>query len=107
VNPSQISEFAELIIKRSGVHFRGSELRRLSKPCVYLFVGHRGLALYAGSSKHGIARPLGTKHHRETQQAIAECERLYVWNCETIRLAQLAERLLIKQLQPKYNKQNK
>lgn len=93
------------IIPDSGVRFAGQELKRLSKPCVYLFIKN-DLALYVGMSKNGLARPFSVGHGA-AKRCMDDCDELLVYYCHSVEAAVECETILIDLFKPKYNKRKK
>lgn len=56
-----INKALRFIVPGSGVRFAGEELKRLLRPCVYVFVKN-DLALYVGVSRNGLNRPFRVDH---------------------------------------------
>jgi hypothetical protein len=101
----EIEEFAKLIIRGSGIMFSGDEVPGLNRPCVYMFV-REGKALYVGKSSRGLSRVF-TGRHDQARESRLLCTELYVWFCETAKLAAEAENFLIYTLEPRFNKRLK
>jgi|SRR5215475_4940960 len=79
------------------------ELRALRGPIVYILTsGER--VLYVGCSKHGLCRPLASRHHILAAFDFTGPEELTVHSCATIREAEALERRLIATLQPQLNR---
>lgn len=93
------------IVRGSGVRFAGKELRRMMKPCVYLFVKN-DMALYVGMSRDGLGRPFG-RGHAKARQCMIECDELLIYYCHSVDDAEKCETILIGTLQPKYNGRKK
>ena len=101
----EVEAFSSLIIKGSGIMFPGDEVPGLNRPCIYLFV-HEGVALYVGKSRNGLSRVFASVH-KQAELSRLICSELYVWFCETAKLAAEAENFLIYTLEPRFNKRLK
>jgi hypothetical protein len=100
-----INKALRFIVPGSGVRFAGEELKRLLRPCVYVFVKN-DLALYVGMSKNGLNRPFRVDHVK-ARRCAEECDELLVYYCHSLEAAEECETILIDLFQPKYNHRKK
>lgn len=96
--------FDELLKAGDGARFKGEDFRSWCGPLVYMFT-KADQALYVGYSRNGIGR--AANPHRQALRARSECEELLVFPCGDTASAQELEELLIAELQPLYNKQQR
>ena len=97
------NRISELVIPGSGAEFQGADFRMFTYPCVYVFL--RDLEpLYVGSSVNGLGRP-AQPNHKQALEARKQCNRVLVYFCKFESEAREAERLLISNLRPIFNKQ--
>jgi hypothetical protein len=79
-----------------------AEMRLLRGPIVYVLTrGQR--TLYVGQSRHGLVRPLASRHHVLGQLALDGREELCVYHCDSAWKARALEAELILRLQPSLN----
>lgn len=80
--------------------FTKDYVRRISRPCVYLFMKD-GEPLYIGSSANGLLRFADPSHHRKEVRSDADEIRV-LWFKKTWH-DRSAEERLIKKLRPRFN----
>jgi hypothetical protein len=80
----------------------GIEVRLLRGPVVYV-LKRGGRVLYVGQSRHGLARPLATRHHILGHLAFDGREDLFVYPCESAAAAMAMEAELILRMAPQLN----
>lgn len=95
----------ELVMPNGGQRFTGSDFRALRLPGVYLFMKEKA-ALYVGMASCLLQRA-GSKQHAQADQAIAECDEVLFYPCQSIDAAVELERLLIWKLKPDFNHNSK
>lgn len=95
--------FDSLLTPNGGARFAGEDFRRLSGPCVYMFL-LRGQALYVGMSRRGLSRTAGL--HIQADEARRLCDEVLIWATGTEKNALLLEAFLTLKLNPRFNKNN-
>jgi hypothetical protein len=79
-----------------------AEIRLLRGPIVYVLA--RGTrTLYVGQSRHGLVRPLSSRHHILAQLVLDGRESLAIYPCDSPSTATALEVELIQRLQPRLN----
>ncbi len=91
------------LLKYREVRFRGRSLKNLSSPCVYIYLLCNE-PLYIGMSKIGLQRTLTPKQNISASKLIEESDELIIYPMDTEIEARRAEKLLIRDLLPKYNR---
>jgi len=90
-----------LVLPNAGQSLDGETLRNLRKPGVYILM--RGeTVLYVGLGTSLMGRLAGT-NHRQSDKAIARCDRVLLYPCVSESAANELETMLITRLQPEYN----
>lgn len=95
-----LKKLGTLITK--GIEFHPAALDVMTRPCVYLACGAKGV-LYVGMSRNGIGRATDPKHHRLTGLK-RQITSLKVYPCQSEEGAREAEKLLIALFQPPHNR---
>jgi excinuclease UvrABC nuclease subunit len=90
----------EWVIPGAGQQFDGDDFRDLRRPGVYVFM-FEGSALYVGMASMLLRRIGG--FHKQAQDAIDGCDRVFVYPCVSLEAALELEKLLICQLKPRDN----
>jgi hypothetical protein len=96
--PDQISK---LVLPDAGQSIDGDSLRNLRKPGVYILMKGQTV-LYVGLGISLMGRLAGP-NHKQSNKAIAQCDKVLMYPCVSAKAADELETILISRLQPKYN----
>jgi excinuclease UvrABC nuclease subunit len=92
---------AECMRKDSGASFSGADFRAMCGSGVYVYM--RGdSVLYVGMGRAALSR-CSFHNHQQASRARKECDCVLLYPCKSEAAARTLERLLITNLQPKYN----
>jgi hypothetical protein len=105
IDSKDLEVISGCVIPDSGIRFNGPDFRSLTGPQVYVFM-KAGMPLYIGMSGNGMSR-CANRVHKQAEVARAECDSVLVYPCVDRKAADKLESLLIKNMQPKYNKGKK
>ena len=83
----------------NGISFPVDIIDILKSNCIYIYLNNND-ALYIGKSQNGILRALDKRH---SKKVIKECDELVIYKAKDYDSMMKAERLLIRNLNPKYN----
>jgi len=100
----KIKEEIKNVFKYREFRFGKRSLKNFISPCVYIYLSSNE-ALYIGMSKVGLQRALTPKRGNIlTDQLFEEADELIIYPVDTEIEAKKAEKLLIQELLPRYNR---
>ena len=114
MNKVSNSLFRELNdIVSDGYEFNSEEIRRLTQPCIYLYL-RNNVIIYVGISKHGISRGLEPHQNGFCEKGliplVLEADQFIIYpviNYRHQKDLMIIENLIIDYYKPKYNKRVK
>ena len=99
--PDNFDEWLMVLCPKHGYSFKSADFNKLCQPIVYLFLGKRDKPLYVGMSKNGVGRPASPTHGAAMVRL--ESEKVLVYPCRSVKVAQRLEQFLIHKMQPVFN----
>jgi len=96
-------KIAKDLFKHSQVRFNKDQIRVFTSPCVYIFLRGNDV-LYVGMSKLGIQRVFTQKGNVSCENLFRDADDLIIITTDTEKEARQAEKYLIVQLLPHYNR---
>jgi len=101
LNQKDIDRIPKLVLPDAGQSIDGDSLRNLRKSGVYILMKGETV-LYVGLGTSLLGRLAGT-NHKQSDKAIAQCDKVLMYPCVSAEAANELETILITRLQPVHN----